>query len=503
MRFDRRLAPALPVLAIAGALGATLLFGGPNGPVIAQDTAKMTEEQRSTATSLEGAFMKIAETVEPATVHITARIQPSARQGSRGQNDEGFFPFGDLLPPGLRGMPRAPRFGRRASGSGVIVRQDGYILTNDHVVADAADGRVTVTLDDGREFRGTVLRDRRSDIAVVKIDTGKPLPYVRMADSDKVKVGQWAVAIGSPFGLQQTMTAGIISALQRKAPIGRGDQARYYPNLIQTDASINPGNSGGPLLNINGELIGINVAIESPTGASAGIGFAIPANTARSVMEQLITRGKVTRGYLGLLPADIPAGLRTPLGAEKGAYVAEVSPDTPAEKAGILPEDVITRFGNKEITDEVTLRDAISATAPGTRVPVTLLRNGKAQTVDVIVGTPEEDRVATSAPAEGRPASKLGINLDELTADMVREMKLPAGTRGVVVGGIEPGSPAFEAGLAPRDVITAVNGSPITTISALDRAVAQAKSGDIVTLRILRFRDSEKPSRAVVNVTVP
>nr|CAA9289163.1 HtrA protease/chaperone protein [uncultured Armatimonadetes bacterium] len=501
MGYDRRVIGAVPVAALAGALGATLLLGGRQPSVTAQDTPRLTQEQRATATSLEGAFMRIADSVRPASVYITSRTAEPVRPGGNFDGGEEDSPFGDLFP--FRGLPRGPRQGR-ASGSGIIVRPDGYILTNDHVVASAPNSTVTVTLDDGREFKGKVFRDQRSDLAVVKIDAGKPLPFVRMTDSNSVRVGQWAVAIGSPFGQQNTMTAGIVSALHRKSNIGSGSEGRYYPNLIQTDASINPGNSGGPLLNINGELIGINVAIYSPTGASAGIGYAIPANTAKTVMEQLITRGRVVRGYLGLAPEDIPAGLRARLGTDKGAYVRQVSADTPAQKAGIRAGDVITRFGNKVVTNEVDLRDAISATAPGTRVTATLLRGGQSRSVDVTVGSLPDERVAAATPVEPRPAGKLGMDVQPLTADAAEEMKLGAGVKGVVVGRVNPGSPASEGGLQPRDVITAVNGQPVTSVEALNRAVAAAKADELVTLTILRSSgDASGPSETVVNITVP
>jgi serine protease Do len=499
MGYDRRLVGALPAAAIAGALGATLFLGGPGNPVTAQDTANITQEQRAIATSLESAFMRLAETAKPAAVYITARREATRSPGSFAPEEEE-TPFGELFP----GFPRIPR-GQRpgtASGSGVIVREDGYILTNDHVVAGA--DKVWVTLNDGTRHAGRVIRDRQSDLAVVKIEASKPLPYVRMADSGKVRVGQWAVAIGSPFGNQGTVTTGIVSAVGRKAEIGAGEDGRYYPNLIQTDAAINRGNSGGPLLNINGELIGINVAIESPSGANAGIGFAIPANTARSVMEQLITRGKVVRGYMGVRPVDIPADLRGRLGTDKGAYVEVVSPNTPAQKAGIRAGDVITRFGEKVVADEVDLRDTVAATAPDTRVPVTLLRDGQTRTVNVVIGALPEERVASAAPAETRPAGKLGIRTATLSADVAQELKLDANVKGVVVNRVDPGSAASEAGLAPRDIITAVNGRPVASAEALDRAMSAAKPGEIVTLTVLRFVQSEElPAEAVVNVTVP
>ncbi len=267
--------------------------------------------------------------------------------------------------PGMpfpHGMPHRSE----ATGSGVIVRADGYILTNDHVVEGASGGIVTVTLADGREFKGRVFPDSKSDLAVVKIDPGAtPLPVAGFADSAAVRSGQWAIAVGSPFDLQNTMTVGIISALGRHQTIG-GDSpsnpGRYYPDLIQTDAAINPGNSGGPLFNIDGKVVGINVAIESPVEGSAGVGFAIPSDIAQQVMNSLIQSGKVTRGYLGLAPDDLTPALQTQYGQKDGAFVRDVRLDSPAGKAGLQAADIVTAFDGKPVRSEITLRELISAT---------------------------------------------------------------------------------------------------------------------------------------------
>ncbi len=516
-------AGGVPVAAVAGALGAALWLGGPSTrPVTAQDPATLTQEQRSTATSLEGAFEKVADSVGPATVSIKARIEEPATDDTNGPRSGGMVPpgmddgdedspFGGLPPFLFRNLPRGmpprdgvPRGGGVASGSGVIVREDGYILTNDHVVANARDNTVQVTLNDGRRIKGKVFRDQRSDLAVVKIDAGKPLPYVRLADSNRVRVGQWAIAIGSPFGQQNSMTAGIVSALHRKSNIGLGGDGRYYPNLIQTDASINPGNSGGPLLNISGELMGINVAIYSPSGGNIGIGYAIPSNTAKPIMEQLITRGKVVRGYLGLEPQDVDLRLQDRLGVTRGAYVNSVSGGSPAQKAGIRAGDVVTRFGETEITNEVDLRDAIGRTAPGTPVRVTVLRNQQPRTLSVTVGgAPNETLASAPAPAP-RATNKLGMRTTPLTADAAQELKVDAGTKGLVVAAVQFGSPASDAGLSRGDLITAVNGKAVAAPEVLNRAVTGAKSGDLVTFTVLRASaGNDKPSEAVVNVEIP
>ena len=388
------------------------------------------------------------------------------------------------------------------------MRQDGYILTNDHVVAGAKNNQVLVQLSDGTEYTGKVFRDQRSDLAVVKINAPKPLPFVKFADSSKLRVGQWAIAIGSPFGEQNTMTTGIVSALNRKSAIGNGDDARYYPELIQTDASINPGNSGGPLLDIDGQLIGVNVAIESPSGVSSGIGFAIPANTAQAVMTQLITNGKVVRASLGLVPQDISPKLRTKFGTDKGAYVSQVVGDSPADKASIKAGDVVTRFNDKEITNEVSLRNAISTSAPGSTARITVLREGgKTATVTATLTALDDPKAAAPTPVPTRrPAANnaLGFETRPLTAEILSTLGLSPSTKGLVVSSVVPGSAASDAGLRSGMVITGVNGTPLTTASALNSATATVKSGDIVTLNVVVGDETGgKPSQAVVNVTAP
>lgn len=530
MRPNRLLAGAVPVAAFAGGLSTFLLFGSDvNRSVTAQGTTQLSIDQRNVATSLEAAFMQIAENVGPAAVSIEAEVQrpastasgrgrstPPRSGGGRGEErqEELELPFGDLFaPPGGGGqMPFRFPPGMRggvARGSGVIVRADGYILTNDHVVENARDGKVKVTLSDGSVYSGTVLRDARSDLAVVKINADKPLPFVRLADSDTVRVGQWAIAIGSPWGQQNTVTTGIVSALHRRREISDGGTSRLYPNLIQTDASINPGNSGGPLLNINGELVGVNVAIFSPSGVNAGIGYAIPANSARYVMEQLIAKGKVTRGSLGVVPSDVPVKLRQRLGTASGAYIEQVFPNTPADKGGIEPGDVVVRFGDRVIRDEAALRERAAATAPGTKVDISLMRSGKPMSVAVTLteakSLPEEgDSAAPATPTRRAPALRqFGFEARPLTAALITESKLGTGVKGVHVEAVLPGSPAFEAGLAPGDVVVSVNGAAVTTVEALDKAMQATSSGDVVTLSVLRNVGEDRPGRAVVNIVAP
>ena len=426
-------------------------------------------------------------------------------KSDKDKSDKLDSPFDELFPPNQNPFRRAPR-STTATGSGVIVRPDGFILTNDHIVETAHNGDVTVTLSDGTPYKGKVFRDTTSDLAVVKINPEKPLPFVKIADSSRVHVGQWAVAIGSPFGQQNTVTTGIVSALHRKREIGDGGETRLYPNLIQTDASINPGNSGGPLLNISGEMIGINVAIYSPTGTSLGIGYAIPSNTAKAIMEQLITKGKVVRGSLGVVPDDVPVGVRRRLGTTAGAYVKAVSPDTPADRAGIQVEDVITAFSSRPINDESDLREAISNTAPGTKVAITLLRAGKVQKISATLEARKDDAPQTQpddARTKTRPMTELGFEAEPLTAELVAERKLPVGVKGLVVRDVVPGSLASQEGLVPGAIIFGVNGSPLSTTEALNQVIGKAKPSDTITLLTLRVLPNGKTYRAAVNITLP
>lgn len=502
---------ALTVGLIAGATAISV-------PLVARDPAARVQEGRETAQSLEAAFTQLAETVGPSAVSISAVAEVPQMESGLEQL------FG---PQGLRRPRQAPprngggkeRKGdakegedeapepllRPIGGSGVIIRSDGYILTNDHVVEKARGGKVRVKLSSGEVFTGQVFRDDRSDLAVVKIDAKRPLPAIKFADSKRVKVGQWAVAIGSPFGQDNTVTTGIISALQRKSTIGDVRDRRYYPELIQTDAAINPGNSGGPLLNIKGELIGINVGIDTPSGGSVGIGFAIPANTAKYVSEQLIARGKVTRGYLGLTPVDIEPEVRSALKVSQGAYISTISQDSPADKAGLEAGDVVVRFGTTEIRDEVSLRNAIATTEPGTKVPISVLREGKSVELSAqLERLPEPPPpAAPMAPAKTKTDEPLAASLEPLSEEIRSALRLDETLKGVYVAAVRPGTPADEAGLERGMVILSVNGKPVTSEDEAKKAARSVGSGGLLTLRTLLVPREGKPSRGIVNIAVP
>jgi serine protease Do len=352
-----------------------------------------------------------------------------------------------------------------------LVSPDGYIITNDHVVEGSK--VVTVTLSDGREYYGSVLEDHQSDLAVVKIDAPNvTFPCCKFADSDKVETGQWSIAIGSPFDLRNTMTVGFISATHRKQIIPSLASARFYPDLIQTDAAINPGNSGGPLFDANGEVVGINVAIESSVDSSAGIGFAIPANFAKSIMQQLIKNGKVTRGYLGITPAELTPAKQEIYGVNAGSWVQEVDSDSPAGRAGIHAGDIIESFAGKPVDGELSLRMAIMQEAPGESAAINLIRNGKPLSYSVVLAAPPQIPTAESGVASTPPIDqkKIGVSVRNLTDSDRDQDKLSPDTVGALVTNVLLNSPAEQAGLLPGDIITHIGKHEIKT--ALDAANA-------------------------------
>lgn len=426
---------------------------------------------------LQDAFTSISDQVLPSVVSIMSKRTVDS-QVSGMPND---FPFPFNAPP------QAPQKHQEVGyGTGVIVRANGYILTNDHVAGGA--DKVTVKLSDGREFEGKVSRDTKSDLAIVKIDaTG--LPTAKLGDSARVRVGQWAIAMGSPFELDRTVTVGVISATEREEVAGDGAETRFYPNLIQTDASINPGNSGGPLVNIDGEVVGINTLIRAGgnpmMGASGniGIGFAIPVNTAKFVLDQLITHGKVTRGFLGLTPVDLTPKMQEHYGVKAGALVKTVEVDGPADKAKFQLEDIITAFDGKKISSQLDLRDVIMGTAPGKKVPVVVMRDKKEQTLNVIVGE-APGTVAAGDTSSASSDEKLGFSVADITPEAVQKFKLNEGVKGVVVTSVVPESPAALEGLSSGLVITALNGTPVKTSAAFVAAAKGLKSGDYVRLSV-------------------
>ena len=421
-----------------------------------------------------GSYAGVIKKVTPAVVKIvtTTKVENTSMQDMPGFNDPFWRRFfGDQ---GGGSMPRgqmAPQI-QHGLGSGVIVTKDGYIMTNNHVVDGAKE--VKVTLQDGREFTAKVVgRDPKSDIAVVKVDAND-LPTIPMADSEKIEVGDVVLAIGNPFGVGQTVTSGIVSAKNR-GNMGIED----YEDFIQTDAAINPGNSGGALVDINGRLIGVNTAILSRSGGSQGVGFAIPSNLARNVMESLVQNGKVTRGYLGVMIQSITPDLAQEfhLKDNNGALIGDVVPDGPADKAGLKNGDVVTEFNGHPVMDSRRLQLDVASTTPESTVPVEILRDGSKKSLDVTVKQlPGSDKLAAADSSNTSDTGTLnGVEVADLDRQAHEQFNVPKNISGAVVTQVEPGSPAAEAGLKPGAVIQEINHKPV---KSADEAVKLTEKSD-------------------------
>jgi serine protease Do len=362
-------------------------------------------------------------------------------------------------------------------GSGFLISSDGYIITNHHVVGEA--DKITVRLSDKDEFEAKVIgTDEKTDIALIKIDPkGHKLHAVPLGTSSDLQVGDWVIAIGNPFGLEQTVTAGIVSAKGRV--IGAGP----YDDFIQTDASINPGNSGGPLLNLKGEVVGINSAIFSQGGGNIGIGFAIPIDLAKSIVAQLREVGKVTRGWLGVAIQSVTTELAKSFGLDepKGALVAEVTPGGPAEKAGLERGDVITAFQGTKIQDSHELPSLVARSPVGQSAEVTILRGGKERTVTVKLGELPDQQEARTERGEER-GETWGMSVSNITPDVARRFQIEGDRKGVVVLEVEPGSPAETAGIQPGFIIEEINRNQIASLDDFNNAVAAAKDKDTLLL---------------------
>jgi serine protease Do len=382
--------------------------------------------------------------------------------------------FGPGFGQGSPRIPRMPRGVQRGLGSGVIVSHDGYILTNNHVVDGA--NEVKVELPDRRTFTAKVVgSDPASDLAVVRI-TASDLPTPPLGDSDAVKVGDVVLAIGNPLGIGETVTSGIISAKGRTTDSGDGS----YQDFLQTDAPINHGNSGGALVDANGQLIGINSQILSPSDGNIGLGFAIPSNMAKNVMGQLIKDGRVRRAKLGVTVQGISADMASTLGlaSAKGALISNVEAGSPADRAGIKQGDVVTQFNGRTVTDSNQLRNDISSTTPGSTVSLQLLRDGRTETVKATLGEMSAKRERAESSAPGRGEGKFGMGLEPLTPELAEQVGVPSGTRGLLVAEVDPSGIAAESGIQEGDVIIKVDGKPVTTVdelrSSLDRKDGKA-----------------------------
>jgi serine protease Do len=376
------------------------------------------------------------------------------------------------------------RMRQTSLGSGFVIDADGYILTNRHVIEGADE--ISVTFPNGKSYEAKVVgRDARTDVALVKIDPKETLTVLPLGDSDRVEVGEWVMAVGNPFGLGgNSVTVGVVSYKGRDLELGAVPHTSVQ--MLQTDAAINLGNSGGPLLNTSGEVIAINTMIltDGMSRANAGVGFSVPINVAREILPQLRETGKVVRGWMGVTIGAMTPELAATYGLDeaKGTVVNSVNPGSPAEKAGIEPEDVVLAADGHTIEDNSALSRYIASKAPGTVVGLEVLRDGKRRKVSVTLGTfPEEPTDATAGETE-RP--RLGMSLRDLTPDLADRLGLPAATRGALVTEVEPGS-AAERVLRPRDVIVSVNGEPVKSVAEFERALAGAQTGGRVRLRVL------------------
>ncbi len=445
-----RLAVAFLLVAIAAAI----LLGGLylNGEAQRRPVTKAPPPLPELA-DINRLFVGVAKSAKPAVVNISTTIIIRERRSRSPFFSDPFFRqfFGEEFSRQFQ-APRERKL--RSLGSGVIVTQDGYIITNNHVVEKAS--QINVLLGDGREFTAKLVgRDPKTDLAVIRIKA-KGLPTTPWADSDKLQVGEWVLAIGNPFGLNQTVTTGIISAVGR-ANVGIAD----YEDFIQTDAPINPGNSGGALVNLQGELVGINTAIFSRSGGYMGIGFAIPSNMAKVVMESLIKTGKVVRGQIGLEAQSITSELakQFKLDNTKGGLVAGVMKGGPADKAGIKEGDVIIEFGGKPVLNASHLRNSVAQTKPGAKVRLKLMRNGKEQSLTVTIDELPEKSVVASGSALA------GLEVADIDARARRQWRIPRSVNGVIVTQIAQGSPAEEAGMRAGDIIQEINRQPLKNLS--------------------------------------
>jgi len=443
-------------------------------PINTQQQAAMPERLPS--------FTHLVAQVKPAVVSVTNYLKQAPEGDQQFQGNPGLpFPFNQF--PFSQTQPQQER-PVEARGSGFIINPDGLIVTNNHVIRDAH--RITVTLDDGQTLPATVVgADPRTDIALLKINAHHSLPYVELGNSSDVQPGEWVIAIGNPFGLSETVTAGIVSALGRD--IGSGP----YDQFIQVDAPINEGNSGGPLLTQDGKVVGMNTAILSPTGGSIGIGFAIPSNLIKTISADLQRSGHVTRGYIGVEAQEISSAMSKALDLPSagGALIAAVEPNTPASRGDLQPGDVIRSVNGDQVKNPRDLAVDIAAIPPGDAAHLGVLRDGHEQTVDVHVAQlPAEQQVAQRGGGSPQAAqNRLGLALGSLSPDVVGQLDLPNGTKGAVVTEVRPGSPADQAGIQAGDVIVGVGTHPVTNPVQAANAIRDAeRNGDqAVALRII------------------
>ena len=466
------------IILVAGFFAISTLYSVPASQATSKDLRAAPES-----------FTDLAEKNSPAVVNIRAERNgkggPSVhRQFKRGplQKDD---PFNDFFEKFFGGRPQK-EFKQRSLGSGFIIDEDGHIVTNNHVVQGA--DKIKVILKDGREFDAEIKgRDPNTDLALVKIESDKDLPMIELGDSDTLKVGEWVLAIGNPFGLEHTVTAGIISAKGRV--IGSGP----YDDFIQTDASINPGNSGGPLISMEGKVVGINTAI---IAGGNGIGFAIPVNLARGIIKQLKTKGEVTRGWLGVGIQDLTKELKDYYGMKEGegVLVTQVFPDDPAGKAGIEPKDIILEINGHKVKTSRELSRMIAEASVGQKVDIIVLRKGSKKQFNIQLSKREDTEIASREDAIHKK-NELGIAVSNLPPEVARQFNLKD-TKGVIVVGVEPDSKGEKAGILTGDIIKEINHEDVDNVDEYSKEIGKVKSGETVYMYILR------PNRGFIAIKI-
>ena len=489
---------------LVGGAAVSLITGNPAGAQVAQNDDSQMARVVPRAGAPEG-FADLTAQLQPAVVNISTRqrIQVQTQNPFAGTPFEGLF--------GNRGSAQPTTREAQSLGSGFIISADGYVVTNNHVISPQGKCEVeeiTVTTVDGTEYPAKLVgNDSASDLAVLKISAPKALPFVKFGDSSQARVGDWVIAIGNPFALGGTVTSGIVSAVYRNTGSGGA-----YDRYIQTDASINRGNSGGPLFDMQGNVIGINNAIFSPSGGSVGIGFAIPAEIAAPIVEKLKSGKEIERGYLGVqiqpVAGDLADSLNLP--QNRGEFVQSVEPGQPADKAGIKPGDVVTKVNGKDVTNDQTLSYLVANIAPGTRVPVELYREGQRRTVTLTVGkrpTDEElaqsqmfnnddqsdDDPATGAPSGGGAlAQNLGLQVSPMTPRFAQQLGVSPDAGGLVILNVDAGSDAGQKGIQPGDIVVSANYKTVDAVNQLESIVSAAKADGRTTV-LLRIQRRGRP----------
>ena len=487
---------------LVGGAAVSLITGHPAGAQVAQNDDSQMARVVPRAGAPEG-FADLTAQLQPAVVNISTRqrIQVQTANPFAGTPFEGLF--------GNRGGGQPTTREAQSLGSGFIISADGYVVTNNHVISPQGRGEVeeiTVTTIDGTEYPAKLIgNDSASDLAVLKISAPRSLPFVKFGDSSQARVGDWVIAIGNPFALGGTVTSGIVSAVYRNTGTGGA-----YDRYIQTDASINRGNSGGPLFDMQGNVIGINNAIFSPSGGSVGIGFAIPAEIAAPIVEKLKTGQEIERGYLGVqiqpVAGDLADSLNLP--QNRGEFVQSVEPGQPADKAGIKPGDVVTKVNGKDVTNDQTLSFLVANIAPGTRVPIELYREGQRRTVTLTVGKrPTDEELAQSqmfnrddqpgddsatTPRGGALSQSLGLQLSPMTPRFAQQLGVSANAGGLVILNVDAGSDAGQKGIQPGDIVVSANYKAVDEVGQLESIVSEAKSAGRTTV-LLRIQRRGRP----------